>query len=244
MTSSLCRKYREDGYCIPEGYTFDEVKLSGLQKVLAEIVAEHGPEASDGMDNPHLRDARLLEFTLAGEVLDLVEPLVGPDIVFGSTQLFAKAVKVGKATPWHTDNSYLRMVLDDLDTVVNVWVSVDGSAPDNGCVRVIPGSHRERQWERPDADDHKVTVDEANAVDLVLAPGQVSLHDGGIVHGASPNTSGRPRTGIAMRYFSARVTVDTQRMKDYPLWLARGVSHGKNEYVHPRPQPLAQSRFS
>jgi ectoine hydroxylase-related dioxygenase (phytanoyl-CoA dioxygenase family) len=85
----------------------------------------------------------------------------------------------------------------------------------SGCVQVLPGSHLKAQLphlERPDAanmlsrgQEVAVEVDAAEAVDLVLLPGQCSLHHLMTVHGSRPNRSADRRIGIAIRYIAASV---------------------------------------
>ena len=84
--------------------------------------------------------------------------------------------------------------------------------------------------------------DEDAAADIALAPGQMSLHDIYMVHGSAPNTSGRRRAGIALRYMPSTSLFDrglakdpgdsrSANFSDRPIWLARGVDrHGGNEF--------------
>jgi ectoine hydroxylase-related dioxygenase (phytanoyl-CoA dioxygenase family) len=130
-------------------------------------------------------------------------------------------------------------------------LALDPSTRANGCLRVIPGSHRERVLHahlHEDRDDLTLqqrladgAFDEADAVDIELQPGQMSLHDVYMIHGAAANTSGQRRTGIALRYMPATslfdrslrplhgqtgVPVDFARR---PLWLVKGRDvHGGN----------------
>ena len=124
---------------------------------------------------------------------------------------------------------------------------------DNGCLRVIPGSQRPRAlYDHLHEDRTDLTLnqrmaegtfDESLAVDVELEPGEMSLHDVYMIHGARPNTSSRRRTGVALRYMPATsvfrrdlrpadgktgVAVDFARR---PLWLLRGVDRsGQNDF--------------
>jgi ectoine hydroxylase-related dioxygenase (phytanoyl-CoA dioxygenase family) len=99
--------------------------------------------------------------------------------------------------------------------VTTAWIALSVSDTSNGCLRVIPGTHRGDllpQRETYGADNMlsrgqeiAVAVDETAAVDLVLRPGQFSLHHVGIVHGSGPNQSDGPRIGLAVRYLSPDV---------------------------------------
>jgi ectoine hydroxylase-related dioxygenase (phytanoyl-CoA dioxygenase family) len=114
--------------------------------------------------------------------------------------------------------------------VVTLWLAVDHSTPENGCVRLIPGSHTQDTAalrERKDVEnvlgaEIAVEVDESQAVDMVLAPGDVEVHHPKIVHGSNANTSPHRRCGLTIRYIptSTRITADEQ---PYPsAFLLRG----------------------
>ena len=140
-----------------------------------------------------------------------------------------------------------------------VWVAVEPSTIDNGCLRVIPRSHRDRMLhahlheDRADLTLNQRTADgafdEAQAVDLELLPGQVSLHDVFMIHGAAANRSSKRRTGVALRYMPATSVFERHlRPSDgktgvpvdfahRPLWLVKGIDRsGKNDFAvgHPR----------
>lgn len=232
--------YRERGYLLPGGQLFSPERLAELRQLFEEHLAAKGDKRSDELDTPHWADPRLLDFLLADEVLDVVEPIVGPDILLWSSHFISKDPEVGRATPWHTDADYWRGRLDDDTRIVTVWISLDGSDEGNGCMRVIPGSHQTRRdWDSAyqpvDREGNTfgsqiVDVDESAAVDFVLAPGEVSLHDARIIHGARPNTSARRRTGYTMRYLPASVRVIPERNPGFRVWLARGVDSAGNTY--------------
>ena len=95
----------------------------------------------DEFDTPHFQDRRLLDFLLAPQVLDLVECIVGPDILLWSSHFISKDPLTGRATPWHEDSAYWMGRLDRYDKIVTVWLALDDVDRDNGCMQVIPGSH-------------------------------------------------------------------------------------------------------
>jgi len=77
LTPTQIEQYQRDGYVIFREPVFAPGKFARLKDIFEEDLERYG-EA--GLDTIHFRDARLLEFLLSDEVLDLVEPLVGPDI--------------------------------------------------------------------------------------------------------------------------------------------------------------------
>jgi len=114
-------------------------------------------------------------------------------------------------------------------TVTTMWLAVDRSDEDNGCLRVVRGSHQQRLSELTEdrstqnvlgAATHRDSdIDPADIVDLVLEPGDVSIHHPNIVHGSEPNLSDRRRCGLTIRYIPT-TTECTQ--KEQPVMLLQG----------------------
>jgi hypothetical protein len=134
--------FRANGYLLPGRQMFSEDKLARLEQIFNEHLSDKGDKLSDELDTPHYRDERLLDFLLSDEVLDTVEPLVGPDIALWSSHFISKDPFTGRATPWHEDSAFWEGRFDSYDNIVTIWLALeDGSFKENGCMRVIPGSH-------------------------------------------------------------------------------------------------------
>jgi ectoine hydroxylase-related dioxygenase (phytanoyl-CoA dioxygenase family) len=97
-------------------------------------------------------------------------------------------------------------------------MALDDSTPENGCLRVIRGSHTHRALRAhrtvlgDDVTLHQelepAELDEARAVDIVLQAGQLSLHDVFLLHGSEANTSPRSRRGMTMRFMPTTSVFD------------------------------------
>jgi hypothetical protein len=230
--------FTDNGYYLNRNQLFSPEKLDGLEAIFNEHLADKGDKLSDELDTPHFRDARLLDYLLGDEVLDLVEPLVGPDIALWSSHFISKEPFTGRATPWHEDSAFWEGRLSEYDRIVTVWLALGPSNRENGCMRVIPGTHNNgfseyRPTDMTEQTFHAeiVEVDEASAVDFELERGQCSLHDGRIMHGAKPNRSPIRRTGYTMRYIPASVKVlPVEKNDGWKLWLARGEDGAGNTY--------------
>ena len=120
--------------------------------------------------------------------------------------------------------------------VLTAWIALGTVDQSNGCMRVIPGSHRRTHLPQRDTFDQdsaltrgqeiSVAVDESQAVDLVLQAGEISLHHLWIVHGSNANLSNIPRIGLAVRYVSTRVR---QQGADDPFAM---LVRGRDEHGH------------
>src|SRR5438105_1482763 len=220
--------FQEQGYALSHQPLFAPEKFAELQAIFEEQLALKGAKLSDELDTPHFRNERLLTFLLSDEVLDLVEPLIGPNIALWSSHFISKDPYTGRATPWHEDSAYWKGRLSAYDNIVTIWLAIDRSTQENGCMRVIPGTHANgfSEYEGLNDEAHYTfssqvkDVDESKAVYFELERGECSLHDSRIIHGATANTSPHCRCGYTLRYFSTTARVYPEA--NFKIWLARG----------------------
>jgi ectoine hydroxylase-related dioxygenase (phytanoyl-CoA dioxygenase family) len=163
-------------------------------------------------------------------IVDPVEDLIGPDILCLGTSFISKAARGSRYVTWHQDATHWNL---SAPVAVTAWVALTPSTRTNGCVRVIPGTNKKGLPHRDNGDRANMLgrreevlggIDAAQAVDVVLAPGEMSLHDPLVVHGSEPNRSVARRTGFAIRYIPAHAALrDGQRSS---ATLVRGRDHG------------------
>lgn len=250
LTQSDVEYFRENGYLLPGRQLFSPEKLDQLEAIFNEHLSDKGDKLSDELDTPHYRDQRLLDFLLSDEVLDTVEPLIGPDIALWSSHFISKDPYTGRETPWHEDSAFWNGRFSAYDGIVTIWLALENpSTRDNGCMRVVPGTHKLfGSSEYVPADMTTKTfhaeiaeVDENRAVDFELQRGEFSMHDGRIVHGAKANTSAVRRTGYTMRYFPSSVEMFQNEINEgWKIWLARGEDKAGNVY-EPDPRATASA---
>jgi len=145
-------------------------------------------------------------------ILDAVEQLIGPDILAWDADFIIKNARDPRYVSWHQDLTYWGL---EPDLVVTAWVALSASTADSGCMQIIPGSHSATIMPHRDtfARDNILTrgqevaveVDERQAVNVVLQPGQMSLHDGKLIHASRPNQTDERRIGFAIRYVPTQV---------------------------------------
>ncbi len=223
--------YRQNGYYLHRQPLFSAAQFQKLSAIFEEHLAEKGEKRADQLDVPHFRDPRLFEFLLADEVLDLVEPFLGPDIALWSSHFICKEPQIGRATPWHEDSAYWKGRLDRMDQIVTVWLALDKVDRENGCMKVIAGSQINgfSDYEEVDTATNLFgrqivagQVDESRTVYFELEPNQCSLHDGRLIHGADANTSTRRRCGYTLRYMAQTSRFIRENNGTHKIWHARG----------------------
>jgi len=248
LSPEQVERYRRDGYLLFREPVFEPGKFRRLadhfEQLLEKWQADPRMRAPEHMDTPHFLDPALFEWLFDDQVLDLVEPIIGPDIALFSSHFICKPAGTGKRVPWHEDSGYWRGRIDPME-VVTVWLAIDPSTPANGCMQVIPGTHRSGAGgfsEYETVDDASGNVfgteikrgqyDASQAVDCVLEPNQASLHDGRLIHGSAANTGQQRRCGYTMRYMPTHVKLNP-RSDGFRVYLARGRDKAGNAYGDP-----------
>jgi len=234
--------YKQHGYLLNHKPVFSADAFARLTSIFEEQLALKGDKLSDELDTPHFRDERLLEFLLSDSVLDLVESFIGTNIGLFSSHFICKDPFKGRATPWHEDSAFWKPRFDRFDKISTVWLAIDRSTKENGCMRVIPGTHINgfSEYQQLDADMNTFdsgikseSIDESKAVYFELERNECSLHDSRIIHGALANTSPHRRCGYTMRYFATDHKVNLDSYTDgFKIWLARGKDLAGNRFVN------------
>jgi ectoine hydroxylase-related dioxygenase (phytanoyl-CoA dioxygenase family) len=242
--------YREQGVVVPR-WRLPPDRLAGLRAALDQVIADNPGVRPEQLISAHIARGsaehvkgsdEFLRFACDPEIVRLVTPLIGPDVILWGCQVFCKPAGDGREVPWHQDGQY--WPIRPLATCT-LWLALDDSRVENGCLRVIPGSHRGRILyphttdDRPDlALDRAIdpaALDGVAPLDIELPAGALSLHDVYLIHGSAPNRSTRRRAGLALRYmptsslfdrslFPPRTTPGglTVDFLHRPLWLVSG----------------------
>ena len=213
LTSDQVLHYHENGYTVPDYRLSDEV--------LADIRSDHdrlilrNPQFRNYCPSLLAHDLCFLNYARIPKILDMVEQILGSDFALWNSSFFAKPACDGQATPWHQDGEY--WPLRPLATCT-VWMAIDNATIDNGCLRLIPGSHKQQMLREhqinpsPDLTLNQELIatefSKDEAVDLTLEAGQISLHDIYMVHGSEENKSPNPRRGMTLRYMPTTSVFD------------------------------------
>jgi hypothetical protein len=228
LTDEQRESFRRDGFlvygpllsddeAIDMGARLDALAAAGHDALLLRRV-EGGATSASGAADPHDvaqligpadADERIGALAADERIVGIVSALlaVPPDAVelFGN-QALMKPAHHGGHVSWHQDRGYWPAMRHDLDppSVVTAWLAVDPVTEANGCVRMLPGSHRwgalPHAFHEDDLMRHVEGVDVAGAVPILLPRGGAAFHHSGTVHGSGRNETPHRRRGLALHY--------------------------------------------
>lgn len=139
-------------------------------------------------------------------LIDTLTRIMGEPPKLFADQAMLKPPGIGREKPWHQDHAYFNLPMHTC--IVSAWVALDPADPENGCMHVIPQSHRagpvihfkRRDWQICDTD---VARNRITAV--ALQPGGVLLWHGRLHHGSPPNRSDRRRRALQLHYIPGSI---------------------------------------
>lgn len=247
MTGSLdpsaVAAYQRDGILFPLRVMSEAEAAEAYRALEAIETCEGGRLSKRTNQKPHILLPSLNRLIRNRWILDAVEGVLGPNLLCWGSGFFIKNADDGTFITWHQDSTYWGLSSAD---VVSAWVAFTPSTPESGCMRVIPGTHTADQIPHHDTfaegnllsrgQEIAVQVDENQAIDVVLRPGEMSLHHVRIFHGSRQNRSNHRRIGFVIRYIPTSVSQLGPRTT---ASLVRGI----DEYGHFDLEPVPRSDF-
>ena len=174
------------------------------------------------------------------DLLDMVEGILGPDILIYGAEFFIKEAGTPHIVSMHQDLTYWG--LGATDNLVTAWIALSEVNQESGCMQFVAGSHNHQILPHEDTfaennllsrgQEIQVEVNDSDKTDIVLTPGQISLHHGRTIHGSLPNSSDDRRIGFVIRYVNPKVMQEVAQ-KDYAM-LVRGADRARH-FIHYAP---------
>ena len=134
LTSAQIGAYNASGFVQPFD-VFGPDEMADLRAYIDGLMADLGPEGAYGINCYQARLAGLYDIATDPRILDLVEDLMGPDILCWASAVLSKRPQDPKAVPWHQDASF--WALSPARTVT-VWLAIDDADGENSAMRFIP----------------------------------------------------------------------------------------------------------
>ncbi len=234
----LANRYRKDGF-LTGIHVADETEALRYQDAYNALEAEVGADKCEiGLVDWHFEHQFIWGLATHPKIVDVIEEIIGPDVMLLATHFFCKYGPREKFVAWHQDVTYWGL---EPPEAITAWYAVDDSDTGNGCMQVIPGSHQQGIQAHGKSkqagnllsinQEVSVTTEAADsAVDLVLKAGEMSIHHGQIIHGSLPNHSTRRRCGLTIRYIppSVRQAEENSLKRPWKPILLRGKDLYKN----------------
>jgi non-heme Fe2+,alpha-ketoglutarate-dependent halogenase len=240
LTQAQVEHFRREGYAFP----FDAIPAAEAASYVAKLDSYDailGEEAQKQLKiKAHVAAPWIVALARNKNILDAVESVVGPDILLFGTSMFSKKARDIRFVSWHQDAAYYGL---DPQQEVTCWVGLTDADTENGCMRVMPGSHLGADAVHDETYDPQNMlgrgqtirdIDDSKAVYMPVKAGQFSMHHERTIHGSMPNPSDRRRVGISFFYMPAHVRSTIGRRT---ATLVRGT----DKYGHWDPEPMPKT---
>jgi phytanoyl-CoA hydroxylase len=220
-------RYQRDGFiAVANVFTADEIEAA--QDGLRQLISDADPDIISFEDTADLsgpmegrealvrkcmgfvaREPRLNAMAMHPKLLGMVQALIGSEVALLQDMALLKPPFLGREKPWHQDSAYFDYGPADL--LIGTWTALDPATIENGCMHLIPGSHRaggrahykDRDCQLPDD-----AVEVEHSIAAPLAPGSVLFFSALLHHGTPPNRSAAPRKAVQFHYRS----IDAKRL--------------------------------
>lgn len=236
LTDTQRAAYETRGYLAPIDALTTEEAGECHRQLEGEMAPLGGRPDGRLRNKPHLLLRWAADIVRDARILDAVEDLLGPDLLVLHTTLFVKTPHDSGYVAWHQDMAYWDL---SSDRILTAWVALTDSTMANGCLRVVPGSHREPMLPHRLGRDPNNRLIRGQTVAADIAPervaalelraGQLSLHHGRILHSSPANPSGTLRAGLAVRYITPDVRQGGPRHSATPVRGGDAVGHYDHE---------------
>ncbi len=213
LTPAQLKHYHEHGYAVGDRVLDDDELIhlrADIDKLIAGLPEGQRPE---NMPARHYDCDWMMHLCLSDKLVDIAEQILGPDLALFATYIISKRPDDGLAVEWHQDAAFFP--IEPMETFT-IWLAVDDSDVTNGCMQVLPGTHRKHRVLAHKVDQASGTtlplslegieLDAARPVELNA--GSYSVHDAFLLHGSNPNRSNRRRCGITIKYIPTHVRID------------------------------------
>jgi len=240
LTQAQVEHFRREGYAFP----FDAIPAAEAASYVAKLDSYDailGEEAQKQLKiKAHVAAPWIVALARNKNILDAVESVIGPDILLFGTSMFSKKARDVRFVSWHQDAAYYGL---DPQQEVTCWVGLTDADTENGCMRVMPGSHlgadavHDETYDPQNMLGRGQTIrglDDSKAVYMPVKAGQFSMHHERTIHGSMPNPSDRRRVGISFFYMPTHVRSTIGRRT---ATLVRGT----DKYGHWDPEPMPKT---
>ena len=231
LTTAALRQFKEEGYFTPVDVLSADEARAYRARIEAFETAQGQPVNGLQRNKSHLLFKWLDDLIRDDRIVDMMEDILGPDILCWNTLFWTKEPGSGQYVSWHQDSNYWGLAGGE---VVTAWLALSEASEQAGCMRVMPGTHLGPPLKHEDLYNQsnmltrgqEIThgIDESEAVLMPLKPGQMSLHNIRLAHASGPNLSSDRRVGISLHYMPAKA------MQSVGQWDSAALVRGEDRF--------------
>ena len=163
----------------------------------------------------------LREFVMGDKFVDVTTGIIGPDVRLYWNQAVYKFPETHKEFPWHQDNGYTPV---DPEQYYTCWVALRDATVENGCVWLLPGSHKDGTRPHTDSDLGRVGYTGDNeGVAVAMKRGAMAVFSSLLLHRSGPNvTEDEVRKGYIVQFIPSHTrNATTGEPLTDRLWVAK-----------------------
>ena len=237
LSTDQIETYRKQGLLFPCRVLSPVEAAECLRELETYESSSGGPIAGKWRYKSHLVFPWLNQLMRHPTILDLARSLLGEDLMVWTTHIYPKDAGDGRFISWHQDSAHWGL---DSNRILSVWVALTDATRDNGCMRMLPGSHHKGEvihqdtWDPNNILTRGQTIEEPINEDEViwveLKAGEASIHHVDLFHASTANVSPERRVGVAIRYITPQAH-QTRIDEDYATLVS-----GEDRFGHFLPE--------
>ena len=213
VTSERREQFDERGFFVLESF-FSVEEICDIATAIDSFAGDHDrrlrESGTQGISRPGeiaftanlaLKDPRIFAFCAQAKMVQLVTELIGPDVRLYWDQSVYKHPETAREFPWHQDNGYTPVIPAQYYTC---WLALSDSTLENGCIRVLPGSHMQGPVEHRDSPMGRVGYDGPDpGIPVPLKSGSMAVFSSLLLHKSGPNLTDSTRKAYIIQYIPA-----------------------------------------
>ena len=218
VTVEHATDFKRYGFLIVRGLYSSEEMADIKALVLDVLSKEVVPESGVRVWKPEKLPPRLFDMMGDDHITPVLQKVIGPDLEFLSVKAVFKNRETAFDSPWHQDWYYWRGA-----PKLSVWIALDEATPENGCLRLIPGSHTKVFQEKHVESDtgfvrrsDEAEIEGLDVLDAPCSPGDAIIFHDLALHSSYPNTAGTDRWSLISTYRDASLK-DESDVWDNPI---------------------------
>jgi len=211
LSAEQAESYKANGFLGPLDLLTAE-EAAEIRRHIEEIEARLGIKMMSRFRiKAHLPFPFLCDLVSHPKLLDAVEDLIGPNILYWGSSFFQKEPGDKTFVSWHQDSTYYG--LEPANTLT-AWIAITEASTASGCMRFLPASQGKGVYSHDELieNDNLLSrgqtvkgVDESRAVHVPLKAGQFSFHKEDTLHASHPNSTNDRRVGLSIHYVAPDV---------------------------------------